>query len=227
MADLFGNLRAHGYDVWIVSAGITWGVRWMVQNALNPTIVAKYGEDAALPLDHVIAINTLMKDLTTGELVSDYQLAHETPDEAYINLDPDRLAQLEILSLPDGLTSWHGGKTGAIDNIITGGDTHAEIFLAGGDSDGDLEMLNRAGIRLNIARMDSPQYPELFAQQVAEFPASLWLFQPTIVGAPVGFLPTQCEMADKTAGNPSLAAETNLSLNALQGTGRLGSFAAC
>jgi hypothetical protein len=99
--------------------------------------------------------------------------------------------------------------------------------LAGGDSDGDLEMLNRAGIRLNIARMDSPQYPELFANQVAEFPAALWLFQPTIVGAPVGFLPTQCEMADKTAGNPSLEAETGLSLTALQGTGRLGSFAAC
>jgi hypothetical protein len=48
MADLYGNLRAQGYDVWVVSAGVGWAVRWMVQNALNPAIVAKYGPDAAL-----------------------------------------------------------------------------------------------------------------------------------------------------------------------------------
>ena len=62
MADLYGNLRARGYDVWVVSAGIGWAVRWMVQNALNPAIVAKYGAAAALPLDHVVAVTTLMKD---------------------------------------------------------------------------------------------------------------------------------------------------------------------
>jgi hypothetical protein len=68
MADLYGNLRSHGYDVWIVSAGIGWAVRWMVANALNPAIVAKYGKDAALPLDRVVAVTTLMKDRSTGRL---------------------------------------------------------------------------------------------------------------------------------------------------------------
>lgn len=140
MADLYGSLRSNGYDVWVVSAGITWAVRWMVQNALNPAIVAKYGPDAAVPLDHVVAVSALMKDRRTGKLVSDYQLTHQAPDADYINLNPARLSELEILELHDGLTSWRGGKTGAIDNVITRG----ELFLVAGDSMGDVEMLSRA-----------------------------------------------------------------------------------
>lgn len=223
MADLYGNLRSNGYDVWVVSAGITWAVRWMVQNALNPAIVAKYGQEAALPLDHVIAVNSLMRDTTTGELVSDYQLTRETPDQAYINLDPARMAELEILALPDGLTSWRGGKVGAIENIIT----RDGVYLAGGDSFGDVEMLADAQIRLTIDRMNKPALVEGFAQEIAQYPDSVWLLQPTINTAPVGFLSTQCEMADKTSGNPELTATTEVSVAILQGSGRLGSFTSC
>ncbi len=223
MADLYGSLRSNGYDVWIVSAGITWAVRWMVQNALNPAITAKYGVEAALPLDHVIGITTLMKDTTTGQLVSDYQLARQTPDAGYLTLDPERMAQLEILATPDGLGSWRGGKPGAIDNIITRGG----VFLAGGDSFGDVEMLSRAQMRLTIDRMDKPALVEGFAAEVAKAPEAIWLLQPTISSAPVGFLQNQCDMAAKTSGNPALTATTDLSLAALAGTGRLGSFAAC
>lgn len=223
MADLYGSLRANGYDVWIVSAGITWGVRWMVQNALNPAIVAKYGDEAALPLDHVVAINTLMKDINTGKLLSDYQLTHQTPDEAYINLDPARMAELEILTTLDGLTSWRGGKVGAIEDIVTTGD----LFLVAGDSDGDIEMLNESPIRLTINRMDSPELAETFADELEQFPGTVWLQQPTISSAPVGFLETKCQMADKTMGNPDLAASTAKSLATLESTGRLGSFSVC
>lgn len=88
MADLYGNLRRSGYDVWVVSAGIAWGVRWMVQNALNPAIVAKYGAAAAVPPDHVVAVTTLMKDRSTGRLVSDYQLTRGEPDARYLGPDP-------------------------------------------------------------------------------------------------------------------------------------------
>lgn len=223
MADLYGNLRAHGYDVWIVSAGITWGVRWMVQNAMNPAIIAKYGADAAMPLDHVVAVNTLMRDSQTGRLVSDYELTHQNPDLAYINLDPQRMAELEILAVPDGLTSWRGGKTGAMDNYITRDD----VFLAGGDSFGDVEMLSRAGIRLTINRMEKPNLAQAFADEEALAPEAVWLFQPTISSAPVGFLQTQCEMSGKTAGNADLIAKTDASLAILGGTGRLGSFTSC
>jgi len=223
MADLYGNLRKNGYDVWIVSAGIGWAVRWMVQNALNPAIVAKYGTDAALPLDHVVAVTTLMKDRGTGQLVSDYQLARQTPDPAYINLEPARMSQLEILAIPDGLTSWRGGKPGAIDNIITRG----ELFLVAGDSMGDVEMLSRAPNRLVISRMNKPDLAEGFAREIAEAPDANWMLQPAINSAPAGFLPTKCEMADKTAGNADITATTDKSLTVLTATGRLGSFTSC
>jgi phosphoserine phosphatase len=223
MADLYGNLRSHGYDVWVVSAGIGWAVRWMVQNALNPAIVAKYGKDAALPLDHVLAVTTLMKDRSTGKLVSDYQLTHQTPDAAYINLDPARIAQLEILALPDGLTSWRGGKAGAIDNVITRG----ELFMAAGDSFGDVEMLNRAPNRLVVSRMNKPDLAAGFAGEIAKAPDATWMLQPAINTAPVGFLTTKCEMATKTASDTEGTAKTDKSLGALEPTGRLGSFVEC
>ena len=229
MADLYGNLRSNGYDVWVVSAGVTWAVRWMVQNALNPAIVAKYGQEAALPLDHVVAINTLMRDTTTGQLVSDYELTHQTPDQAYINLDPSRMSQLEITALPDGLSSWRGGKVGAIENIITktGTTPGQPVFLAGGDSDGDLEMQALAQVHLVIDRMDSPPLATFFANEIAQYPDSVWLLQPVIASAPVGFLPTKCQMADKTSGDAALTATTDTSLGILQPTGRLGSFLVC
>jgi hypothetical protein len=223
MADLYGNLRSHGYDVWVVSAGIGWAVRWMVANALNPAIVAKYGQDAALPLDHVVAVTTLMKDRRTGKLVSDYELTHQTPDAAYINLDPARLSQLEILGLPDGLTSWRGGKTGAIDNIITRG----ELFMAAGDSFGDVEMLNRAANRLVVSRMNKPDLAEGFAAEIGKAPDANWMLQPTINTAPVGFQPSKCEMANKATADPDVTAKVDKSLGILDGTGRLGSFVDC
>lgn len=223
MADLYGNLRAHGYDVWVVSAGVGWAVRWMVQNALNPAIVAKYGQDAALPLDHVVAISMLMKDRGTGKLVSDYQLTHKIPDPAYINLEPARISQLEVLGLPDGLESWRGGKTGAIDNIITRG----EVYMVAGDSMGDVEMLSRATNRLVISRMNKPDLAAGFAAEIAKAPDANWMLQPAINTAPVGFLPSKCEMATRTGANAEEAAKNDKSLAALEGTGRLGSFVDC
>ena len=223
MADLYGNLRRHGYDVWIVSAGVAWAVRWMVQNALNPAIVAKYGADAALPLDHVVAITTLLKDRGTGKLVSDYELTHQNPDPAYINLEPARMAQLEILGIADGLSSWRGGKAGAIDNIISRG----ELFLVAGDSMGDVEMLARAPNRLVVARMNKPALAQGFAAEIDKAPDATWMLQPAINSAPVGFLPSKCAMAEQTAGNADLTATTDKALAALEPTGRLGSFTSC
>lgn len=223
MADLYGNLRKNGYDVWVVSAGITWAVRWMVQNAVNPVIVAKYGKDAALPLDRVVAVNTLMKDRASGKLVSDYELTRKNPDQAYINLDPARLSQLEVLAVPDGLTSWRGGKTGAIDNIITRG----ELFLVAGDSFGDVEMLNRAPNRLVVSRMNKPDLAEGFAEEIKKAPDANWILQPTINSAPAGFLPTKCAMATKAGSDQTLTATIDKSLSTLEATGRLGSFVEC
>ena len=223
MADLYGNLRSHGYDVWVVSAGVTWAVRWMVQNAVNPAIVAKYGPDAALPMDHVVAVTTLLKDRQTGKLVSDYQLTHQNPEQAYIELNPARMSLLEITAIPDGLSSWRGGKAGAIDNIISRG----ELFMVAGDSMGDVEMLARTPNRLVITRLNKPDLAEGFAAEIEKAPDANWMLQPTINSAPVGFLPTKCAMADKTSGNDGVTATVDKSVAILDATGKLGSFVDC
>jgi phosphoserine phosphatase len=190
MADLVGNLRANGYEVWVVSAGVAWAVRWMVKNALNPAIAAKYGRDATLPLDHVIAITTIMRDRTTGALVSDYELVRHRRDRAYTNLDPTRLRQLEITALSDGLTPWRGGKSGAVDNLISRDD----VYFAAGDSNGDLEMLDRSANRLVIARMNKSDLIQQFIDEIEFKSGATWIVQPTISTAPVGFAPTRCAM---------------------------------
>ncbi len=136
---------------------------------------------------------------------------------------PARLSQLEILALPDGLTSWRGGKTGAIDNVITRG----ELFMAAGDSFGDVEMLNRAPNRLVVSRMNKPDLAEGFAAEIGKAPDANWMLQPTINTAPVGFQPSKCEMATKTTVDPDVAAKADKSLGVLEGTGRLGSFVEC
>jgi len=194
MADLYGNLRAHDYEVWIVSAGIIWGVRWMVANALNPLIEAKYGLENSLPMTNIIAVNTLMRDTSTGALVSDYQLASVSADDAYLNLEPQRTASLEITSLPGTAVSWRGGKRGAIADIITPED----VYLASGDSNGDLPMLTIAKNRLVINRMDKPQLAESFASTIAQEPQANWFLQPTLTGARAGFLSDKCVMAERT-----------------------------
>ena len=54
-----------------------------------------------------------------------------------------------------------------------------------------------------------------------------WVLQPTINSAPVGFLESKCQMAEKTTDNADVTATTDKSLATLEGTGRLGSFVTC
>jgi hypothetical protein len=101
------------------------------------------------------------------------------------------------------------------------------VFLAAGDSMGDVEMLSRAPNRLIVSRMNKPDLAEGFAREIEKAPDANWMLQPAINTAPVGFLETKCQMADKTAGNTEVTAKTDKSLTVLEGTGRLGSFLTC
>lgn len=225
MADLYGFLRNNGYDVWITSAGVSWAVRWMVKNVMNPQIVAKYGEDAALPLDRIVAISTLLRDKRTGEILTDYGLTQGNPNEKFLQMEPEELANLEILGLADSLNSWSGGKVGAIQDRIT----RDRPYLSGGDSDGDFEMLNSAENRLWVTRLDKPSLQTRVAEQFDIDQPGNWLLQPTISTAPVGFLPTECAMDQKLAANPNPTTVTAVdeSMKALTPTNKLGSFPDC
>lgn len=225
MADLYGYLRANGIDVWIVSAGVTWAVRWMVENDLNPAIRAKYGDAAQLDTAKIVGITLLLKDKRTGELLTDNQLSRVAKNPGYLALDPDVTNQLEITALPDGLNSWRGGKTGAIQNLIT----RDRVLLAGGDSQGDFEMLNMAENRLWITRLDKPSIQKDFAEQLKVDQPGNWMLQPTISGAPVGFLSSECELNQRLAAHPIPAtkAGTEASLATLEPSGLLQSWDTC
>ena len=96
-----------------------------------------------------------------------------------------------------------------------------------GDSMGDVEMLNRAPNRLVISRMNKPDLAAGFAAEIDKAPDANWMLQPAINTAPVGFLPSKCEMATKAAGGTEETAKNDKSLATLEGTGRLGSFVDC
>ncbi len=225
MADLYGFLRSNGYDVWIVSAGVSWAVRWMVKNVLNPKITAKYGVDAAIPLNHVVAVTTLLKDKRTGVVWTDYGLSKGQPNDAFVNLDPNEIKNFEILQLPDALNSWRGGKVGAIQDRIT----RDKPYLIGGDADGDFEMLNQAENRLVISRLDKPNLQQKFAEQIKISQPGNWMLQPTISSAPVGFLSDNCALSQKLAAhpNPTVAASAEQSLQTLEQSGELAGFKNC
>lgn len=225
MADLYGFLRTNGYDVWVVSAGVTWAVRWMVKNALNPLIVGKYGAAAALPLDRVVGVSTLLKDKRTGEILSDYALATGKPNTAFVNLDPAELKNFQVLALPDPPNSWRGGKVGAILNRVT----RERPYLAGGDSDGDFEMLAHAQNRLWITRLDKPTLQEEVTQQFELDEPGSWMLQPTISSAPVGFVQNRCVLNERLTAhpNPEVKESADQSLSILRASGRLDAFDRC
>jgi cell division septum initiation protein DivIVA len=68
-------------------------------------------------------------------------------------------------------------------------------------------MLNRATNRLVVSRMNKPDLAEGFANEIKKAPDANWMLQPTINSAPVGFLPSKCEMAQKTADDTIAAAK--------------------
>lgn len=185
MADLYGFLRNNGIDVWIVSAGITWTVRWLVHNAMNPVITAKYGEQAAMPMSQVLGMTTLLRDERTGELVYDNVLAHNKANQEYLDLDQRETRHFTILAQPSGVLTWRGGKVGGMQNFIT----RERPLLVGGDASGDFEILNMAENRLWIARLDKPTKQKAIAEQIQNDQQGNWLIQPTISSAPVGFVP--------------------------------------
>lgn len=117
------------------------------------------------------------------------------------------------------------GKVAGIQNFITRG----RPLLVGGDAAGDFEMLNLAENRLWIARLDKPSKQEAVAKQIQNDQEGNWLIQPTISGAPVGFVPNSCELTKRldAHGNTEVDANVKESVATLESTGQLKDFNNC
>lgn len=222
MADLLGYLGARGYRLWIVSAGITWAVRWMVANALNPMIAAKYGAAATIEPGRVIGITSMMAT-SDHTLMTDRALSTTEVNPGYLALDPTVTKNLTITELIDLPVSWYGGKVAAIKERIGG----SEPFLVAGDSAGDLKMLEQATNRLWIARLEKPASQAIAAEEIRNNDTSQWLIQPTLSGTHAGFLSTQCALNTRLEADPVLLKAANQSVQSLTTTGQLGNFEQC
>jgi phosphoserine phosphatase len=223
MADLYGYLRSRGYNVYVVSAGIAWGVRYMVKTALNPVIAAKYGAAAQLPLDHVVGITTLLKDKVNGDVWTDTGVRNAPAAAAFLNLQPTALKQFEILGLPGSTVSWGGGKVAAVLREIS----RDRPYLVGGDALGDHELLNIAENRLWIARLDKPANQRQIAEQINVDQPGNWLLQPTISSAPAGFASDICQIQARPGMTPKVQNDIKASLESITPTGKLDGFSDC
>lgn len=221
MADLLGYLESRGYDVWVVSAGSAWAVRWMVINALNPAIREKYGDSAIHDPEKVVGVSDLTQDTRTLEMRSD-QSMRLTGNARYFNLDPAITSKLKITQIVDRTVSWSGGKVSAILETIGRND----LFMAAGDSDGDLYMLRFADNQLLIGRLDKPDLEQVLAEGLSGGQDTV-MVQPTFSRDHVGFLPNSCEVRNRTQSDPELATKAEASINTLNSKGWLPGFSSC
>lgn len=222
MADLLGYIGSRGYQVWIVSAGITWAVRWMVANALNPMIAAKYGTAATIEPGRVIGITTMMAT-SDHTLMTDRALSTTEVNPGYLALDSAVTKNLTISELIDLPVSWYGGKVAAIKERIGA----TEPFLVAGDSPGDMKMLEEATNRLWIARLEKSTNEAIATEEIRTHDTAQWLIQPTLSGTHAGFLSTQCALNTRLEADPVLLKAANQSVQSLATTGQLGNFEQC
>jgi phosphoserine phosphatase len=109
--DLIGRLHAAGAECWVLTAGLVWCVRTLMQDVINPALVARGGKSAAIPGGRVVGVSTLIRDGSCWW--SDRQLVRSERGHAYASLDELLLASLEITSAVVGPVTFGGGKVGA------------------------------------------------------------------------------------------------------------------
>jgi len=121
--------------VYVVTAGISWAVRRMVKEHVNPLMHRSGG----IPPEHVLGITGLLQDRRSGALLTD-DAAIARYGRDFLHLEPDVCADLIVTVLAGGGLSFAGGKVAALL------DRHdrAELYFAAGDGGGDLPLLSIA-----------------------------------------------------------------------------------
>jgi hypothetical protein len=211
MIELLAELIRHEFDVWIVSAGNVWSLRWMVLHALNPRLRER-GLKAGLLPDHVIGISTLLTD-SAGRLYKDSLLVRENP--SYAALDARALGRFRLTSRLNFPVPTYSGKVACVFDALG-----RNPYLCVGDSPGDHAMMAVSQHRLWIGRLDKPGYQrrvQEFAQKTGQ---SGWSFQATLTGSAPGFVPDLSELLRRPNGVPAPVRESARILAQLEGRHR-------
>ncbi|WP_157182675.1 haloacid dehalogenase-like hydrolase [Sciscionella marina] len=167
--ELIEALRAHGIEVYVVSAAHEELARMVVSDP-------KYG--LRIPQRNVIGVSTLLRDPETGMLTT----ARKQIREGHFLDEQYPLAKhmaMRVTPYPWSPQTWYQGKKAAIEDYIS---HYAKPILAAGDSPSDWPMLfdvdsGRTGARVWVDRgkyddrLRAEQHQRLAQQRTAGVPA--------------------------------------------------------
>lgn len=109
--DLIRRLHHAGADCWVVTAGLVWCVRALLNHIINPALVSQAGPSAAIPAHRVIGVSTLLRE--GSRWWTDRQLLRSGHGASYVNGDASLLVRLEITAAVVSPVTFGGGKVGA------------------------------------------------------------------------------------------------------------------
>jgi hypothetical protein len=186
MVELIAQLLRHQFDLWVVSAGNVWSMRWMILHGLNP-LLRQLGLDRGLRPEQLIGVATLLAG-RNHRLYKDVILVRENP--SYAALDPKTLATFRLTSRLQFPVPSYSGKVACLLDALG-----CRPYLCLGDSPGDHSMLTFSENRLWIARLDKPDYQQATANLLRKNGHAHWLFQPVFTGNPAGLVPDLGQLA--------------------------------
>ena len=179
MVELIAEFLRHKFDVWIVSAGNVWSMRWMILQVLNPKL-RQLGISPGLRADHLLGVSTLLAD-RKDRLYKDALLVRD--HAAYAALDERALGAFRLTSRLQFPVPAYSGKVACLFDALG-----RNPYLCIGDSPGDLAMMAISRHRLWIARMERPYFQRKLLNWVREYRDANWMVQPTLTKENPGFL---------------------------------------
>jgi hypothetical protein len=180
MVELVAELLRQQFDIWIVSAGNVWSIRWMIAHVLNP-MLREFGLAVGVGADHIIGVTTLLAD-SNDNLYKDTVLVRQ--NSAYAQLEERCLRSFHLTSRLEFPVPVYAGKVASLLDALP-----RPPYLCVGDAPGDHRMLAYSENRLWIARLDKPAFLKATLGLLDSSASGRWIFQPTHTSEPAGFIP--------------------------------------
>lgn len=199
MVELIAQLLAHQFDLWVVSAGNVWSMRWMILEVLNPKL-RQLGISDGLRADHLLGVSTLLAD-RKDRLYKDSLLVRDHP--AYAALDERALSAFRLTSRLQFPVPAYSGKIACLFDALG-----RNPYLCIGDSPGDHAMMAISQNRLWIARMERPHFQRKLLNLFRQRGAANWKVQPTLTKGSPGFVSTLSDIPRRLQPVPSEVRET-------------------
>jgi len=199
MVELIAQLLRHRFDLWVVSAGNVWSMRWMILKVLNPMLL-QLGISQGLRADHLLGVSTLLAD-RKDRLYKDALLVRDHP--AYAALEERALGAFRLTSRLQFPVPAYSGKVACLFDTIG-----CNPYLCVGDSPGDQAMLAISRHRLWLARMERPYFQQKLLNLIRQKGGGNWMFQPTLTKESPGFLPELNDISRRLEFIPAEVRET-------------------